>query len=351
MNSFERFNLAINMKEVDRVPNAPFYEAPICNYYGQCFSSALLNGGEMARTHLVALERYEFDWVIVGMGLIGGIIPEALGCKVNYPEDVFPIIEDQSIRDISDIKKINRYNLFTPRMEEFLKGITLLKEQLKNDIPIACEYISPFSLASRIRGVSQLMDDMYSEPDLIHAIQEALVPVDIEIGKALIKAGVDIIFYGADMECPLLISPQHYKEFVDLPTTKVVNELNHMGAIVLDHMCGDIVKTGIVDMLMQMDTKGIMPGNLTQDTVLDLQNLKQKVRDRICIFDNINPNGKLLLGTPQEVDQEVKSHLEKAKGWKGYIFSTAGTMSPKTPKENFESMNDAVIKYGGIKSL
>jgi len=33
-----------------------------------------------------------------------------------------------------------------------------------------------------------------------------------------------------------------------------------MGARVLPHMCGEIVKTGIVDMLLEMDIHGIMPG-------------------------------------------------------------------------------------------
>ena len=95
MNSSERLKLAINMKKVDRVPNAPFHEAPICKYYGKSFYSALMNGNEMAKTHLVALEKYKYDWIMVGMGLIGGIIPEALGCKVDYPEDAFPIIRER----------------------------------------------------------------------------------------------------------------------------------------------------------------------------------------------------------------------------------------------------------------
>jgi len=46
----------------------------------------------MAKTHLVALEN-KYDWIMVGIGLIGGIIPETLGCKVDYPEDTFPIIK------------------------------------------------------------------------------------------------------------------------------------------------------------------------------------------------------------------------------------------------------------------
>ena len=34
MNSSEIMDAAIQLKPVDRVPNAPFYEAPICRYAG-----------------------------------------------------------------------------------------------------------------------------------------------------------------------------------------------------------------------------------------------------------------------------------------------------------------------------
>jgi trimethylamine--corrinoid protein Co-methyltransferase len=37
---------------VDRVPNAPFYEAPICNYFGSSFRAALLEEQAMADAHL-----------------------------------------------------------------------------------------------------------------------------------------------------------------------------------------------------------------------------------------------------------------------------------------------------------
>ena len=189
------------------------------------------------------------------------------------------------------------------------------------------------------------MADMYDNPDLIKSLQEALVSLDIEIGEALIEAGVEYIFYGADMECPLLISPQHYLEFVHAPTTQTVNALSKLGARVLPHMCGSIVQTGIVDMLLEMDMHGIMPGNLTQSTVLDIRELKEKVGDRTAIFDNLNPNGPLLIGTPEEVEKDTLAHLEKSRGMRGYLFSTAGTTSPSTPKENFDAMNQAVLHF------
>jgi uroporphyrinogen decarboxylase len=347
MNSTERMNAAINLKPVDRVPNAPFYEAPICTYFGSTFRAALLEDQAMADAHLTALDEFKFDWVMVGMGLIGGIIPEALDCKVSFPEDVFPVIEKTTVRSMEDVDRIAKADVYTNRMERFLKGVSILKKELKGEVPIACEYISPFTIATRLRGTNEIMADMYDNPELVRALQDVLVPLDIEIGRALIKSGVDYIFYGADMECPLLISPNHYREFVHEPTSKVVNELSRLGARVLPHMCGAIVKTGIVDMLLEMDIHGIMPGNLTQALVLDLRELKEKVGDRICIFDNINPNGPLLIGKPEEVATETRAHLERARGMSGYIFSTSGTTSPNTPRENFEAMNREVLNFHG----
>ncbi len=345
MNAKERMEAAINLKPVDKVPNAPFTEAPVCQYFGSTFKASLLEGPHMLAAHMKSLEEFKFDWVMLGMGLIGGIIPEALDCQVSYPEDVFPIIEKTTIFSMEDVDRIAKKNMFTKRMDSFLEGVSLLKKELKDEVPIACEYISPFTIATRLRGTNEIMMDIYENPELVHALQEAIVPLDIAIGKALIEAGVEYIFYGADMECPVLMSPNHYREFVHQPTTKVCNELSRLGSKVLPHMCGDIVKTGIVDMLLEMDIHGIMPGNLTQEKVLDIRALKEKVEDRICIFDNINPNGPLLIGTPEEVTKVTLEHLEKAKGMSGYIFSTAGTSSPFTPKENYLAMDKEVAGF------
>ena len=345
MNSKERLDAAIHLKPVDKVPNAPFTEAPVCSYYGKTFSAALMGGEEMCQAHLKSLEEFHFDWVMVGMGYIGGIIPEAFDCQVSFPEDVFPIIEKTSVFSMDDVEAMAKKDMFTAKFEAFLDGVRRLRAELKGEVPIACEYISPFTIATRLRGTNEIMMDMYEEPDLVHRLQEVLVPQDIAMGKALIEAGVDYIFYGADMECPVLLSPKHYKDFVHKPTTAVCNVLTAAGARVLPHMCGDIVSTGITDMLLEMDIAGIMPGNLTQEKVLDIRELKEKVGDKICIFDNINPNGPLLIGSPEETAAETLAHLEKAKGMDGYIWTTAGTSSPFTPKDNYLAMDKVVNEF------
>ena len=345
MNAKERMAAAIALKPVNRVPNAPFQEAPMCRYFGKSFREALLEGEAMADAHMRSLEAYRFDWVMVGMGLIGGIIPDAMGCEVTWPEDVFPIIEKTTVFSMEDVDRVAESNVLTGRMEKFLEGVRILKERLGGEVPIACEYISPFTIATRLRGTNEIMLDLYKSPELVKNLQDAIVPLDIEIGRLLIEAGVDYIFYGADMECPILMSPKHYREFVHDPTTRTVNALSAMGAKVLPHMCGAIVHSGIVDMLLEMDMHGIMPGNLTQETVLDIRELKEKVGSRTAIFDNLNPNGPLLIGTPEEVAKETRAHLERARGMTGYLFSTAGTTSPNIPRENFDAMNNEVLNF------
>jgi len=345
MNSTERMQAAIQMQAVDRIPNAPFYEAPICRYFGSSFKEALLGGQAMVETHLQAIDTFQFDWVMVGMGFIGGIIPEALGCDVTYPENEFPKIERTAIHAIDDIEGIAGRQVQSKKMDQFLAGISKLKERLAGDVPIACEYISPFTIATRLRGTNEIMADFYQEPMLIQKLQEVLVPIDIAMGEALFEAGVEYIFYGADMECPLLISPEHYRSFIHEPTSIVVNALAEQGARVLPHMCGPIVKTGIVDMLLEMTIAGIMPGNITQDSVLPLKALKEKVGNHVAIFDNLNPNGSFLTGKAETVAAETRQHLEAARGWTGYLFSTAGTTSPNTPRENFNAMNQEVLRF------
>lgn len=143
----------------------------------------------MADVHMAALEAFRFDWVMVGMGLIGGIIPEALGCQVAYPEDVFPIIEKTVVKSMADIDLVANANIHTQRMEHFLRGISLLHRELKGEVPIACEYISPFTIATRLIGANEIMECFYDAPELIHELQNVLVLLDIEVGKLLIEPG------------------------------------------------------------------------------------------------------------------------------------------------------------------
>ena len=104
--------------------------------------------------------------------------------------------------------------------------------------------------------------------------------------------------------------------------------------------------SGIFDHLKQIGYYKFIQYMVMEEGLKELlQKLKDKCGERICIFDNLNPNGSLLVGNPEETVRETRAHLQKANSMTGYIFSTSGTTSPNIPKANFEAMNKEVLEF------
>lgn len=346
MNSSERMVAALNLKIPDRVPIAPWAEAPICTYLGVSLREVLIQGERMAEVQSQAYQRFQYDWISIGMGL-AGIQPEALGCKVLYPEDSFPVIKELSVKNPEDVDKIkvpdpNKDGL----LPQYIKGISLLKKKLGDEVPICLEFFSPFAIACRFRGVNQILQDIYDNPQLVHKLMEISLETQLRMGRAALKAGAEMFYLGSDMESPLLISPTHYDEFCKKENEELIRELKREGAYMIFHMCGELIKSGMIERIIASGAQAVSPGNITSETIVDIGPLKIQYGEKICIFGNLNPTGKLLEGTPQEVESEIAELMKKGKERGGFIFHTSGTMSPKTPLENFEAMMHAAQKLG-----
>ena len=346
MNSSERMVAAFNLKIPDRVPIAPWAEAPICTYLGVSLREVLIQGDRMAEVQSQAYQRFQYDWISIGMGL-AGIQPEALGCKVLYPEDSFPVIKELSVKNPEDVNKIkapdpNKDGL----LPQYIKGISLLKKKLGDEVPICLEFFSPFAIACRFRGVNQILQDIYDNPQLVHKLMEISLETQLRMGRAALKAGAEMFYLGSDMEGPLLISPKHYDEFCKRENNELIRELKGEGAFMIFHMCGELIKSNMMERIVESGAQAVSPGNITSETVFDIGPLKTKYGEKICIFANLNPTGKLLEGTPEEVETEIAGLMEKGKRGGGFILHTSGTMSPRTPLENFKAMMDSGKKLG-----
>ena len=73
--------------------------------------------------------------------------------------------------------------------------------------------------------------------------------------------------------------------------------------------------------------------------------IKEKYGDKITISGNIDIEGELKNGTPEEVYQDVQMHIDKLKKGGGYIVSSSHNLHEHIPFENFLAMRDAVLKY------
>jgi uroporphyrinogen decarboxylase len=98
-----------------------------------------------------------------------------------------------------------------------------------------------------------------------------------------------------------------------------------------------------MDDLLTLGMNGIHP---IQPAAMDIKQIKAKYGSRVCILGNIDLDYTLTLGTPDEVDKEVKERIIAAGPGGGYIVTSANSLTDYCKTENVWAMAKAVKKYG-----
>jgi uroporphyrinogen decarboxylase len=79
---------------------------------------------------------------------------------------------------------------------------------------------------------------------------------------------------------------------------------------------------------------------------MDIEAVKRDYGDRLCLVGNIDLHYTLTLGTPEEVDAEVKQRIETIGMGGGYMISSANSITSYCKIENVRAMIEAIRKYG-----
>ena len=99
----------------------------------------------------------------------------------------------------------------------------------------------------------------------------------------------------------------------------------------------------ILDDLLTLGMNGLHP---VQPAAMSLKEVKEKYGQRVCILGNIDLDYTLTLGTPEEVDREVKERIGTAGPGGGYIVTSANSLTDYCKTENVWAMAKAIKKYG-----
>ena len=103
----------------------------------------------------------------------------------------------------------------------------------------------------------------------------------------------------------------------------------------LDDLIEDIISIG-VDIINPID-----PCSGAQS----IYDIKERYGDRITISGNIDIDGVLLNGTPEEVKEDVIKHIKGCSKGGGYIVSSSHNLHELVPLKNFYAMRDACLNY------
>jgi len=212
------------------------------------------------------------------------------------------------------------------------------------------KYKGDYAVFARIRcgsastlesmGIMEFSYNVYDQPDFVKEVHRRFSEWSARVAEHLNQLDFDYFWVNddlADTKAPFM-SRAKYQEFL-LPNQKIV-----AGAIKkpwVYHSDGNLVP--ILDDLLTLGMNGLHP---IQPSAMDINSIKSKYGNRICLLGNIDLDYTLTLGTPEEVDKEVKERIAVAGQGGGYIITSANSLPDYCKTENVWAMSKAIQKYG-----
>jgi methoxylated aromatic compound---corrinoid protein Co-methyltransferase len=206
--------------------------------------------------------------------------------------------------------------------------------------PMTGVFIAPFDvLADVLRGLNGIFEDVFRRPDKVIAACDAIVH---EIAHFALSVADPFkrypIFVPTHKAC--FMSPDQFDEFYWPSFKKTMEILIESGYKIRAYLEGDwghhwhhMLEMPKGSVLCDIDTQG------------DIFKAKEEIGHHQCLAGGVK-DSTLILGTPEDVREEVKHLCETVGKGGGYIISGGCNFPYTTKPENFRAMIDAVKAYG-----
>jgi uroporphyrinogen decarboxylase len=79
---------------------------------------------------------------------------------------------------------------------------------------------------------------------------------------------------------------------------------------------------------------------------MDIREVKSRYGKALCLIGNIDLGRTLTLGTPQDVEAEVRERIRDIGPGGGYCVGSSNTVTEYVPLQNFQAMIEATLRYG-----
>lgn len=192
-------------------------------------------------------------------------------------------------------------------------------------------------------GMEEYLVRMATDPAFTAKTIEANLKVSLAWIDAICDAGVDGILVATDYcdnRGPLM-GPRLFRQYV-LPAFRATARAIHAkGKYFVKHTDGNT--WSILDEFVAARVDGWQ--GIQPRIGMDLKLLKEKYAGKLCFFGGVNCE-TLTLGTPAEVEEEVKYALRYAAPGGGLVLTSGNTLQVGTKWENYQAMRTAAREYG-----
>ena len=330
MTSLERVKAAYSLREPDRIPVFPMVTYASGTPLGYSLREYCHDVEKMVKGQLYLQKQLDCDFVLSYVDV--WVFAEAVGVKLDFPENNTPNPVESPVKSSEDVEKLEVPDPKRDgRLPIIVEGVERLREQVGGKIAIYSGGLGPFTLAAEIRGLQPFLKDLYVNRDLALKLVKFCTEYMAEMGRAEAQAGADIVHLGDSFAGPSLVSPKFFRDYA-MPYDKMIfDQWKKEGVLTSLHICGK--STAIWDDMVETGTH-----NIEVDQTVDLAEAKAKVGHRACLSGNIDPSAVIHHGTTEEVEKKTRECIQAAGSGGGFVLSPGCVVMPGFPQSNLETM-------------
>jgi len=188
-------------------------------------------------------------------------------------------------------------------------------------------------------GFEAFSHALYEDAALVETILDRYVDWSCEVAKHVMRMGFDVYVTTDDMahKSGTFFSPRVFRDLV-MPRYRRLRE--HVTLPWIIHSDGNL--RAFVDDLLSLGIAGLHPN---EKGAMDIQEMKRDYGDRVCLLGNVDLN-ILSMGTPQDVEAEVRDLIREVAPGGGYILTSGNSLAGYVKPENALALSRAAQKYG-----
>lgn len=262
---------------------------------------------------------------------------EAFGSQVRFSDDEVPVVIGRIIEEEADAQALSVPSAAAGRTGLYIEAIAKACD-LITDRPVFAGVIGPYSLAGRLRDVSEIMVDCYTEPDLVHCLMEKTTQFLISYINEYKKTGAG----GVVIAEPLtgLLSPDLEQTFSTPYLKQIVDAVQTNEFLVIYHNCGNNTEL-MTDSLYTMGAAAYHFGN-----AVSIPNVLKKTPQDVVVMGNIDPAGQFKNGTVESIQKTTLDLLnECADAYPNFVISSGCDIPPLSKWENIDAFFRTVTDF------
>jgi uroporphyrinogen-III decarboxylase len=188
-------------------------------------------------------------------------------------------------------------------------------------------------------GMETFAIALYEDLAFVEEVLDIYCDWSVVVAERVCKLGFDVYISTDDMafKSAPFFSPQVFRDLV-VPRFQRVREQITLPWVT--HSDGNMMP--FLEDLIDLGITGMHP---LEKGAMDIRAVKQDYGDRICLLGNVDLN-ILGMGTPEDVDHEVRGLIQDVGPGGGYIVTSGNSLAGYVKPENVWALSKAVQKYG-----